>query len=70
MTSRKSPLETASAAILDALDALGRIDPIPSHPVARAALYKVREGLLTAASNIDLTQIAMEPRTTCVESPP
>lgn len=60
MTFRKSPMEAALDAILDTLDALGRIDPTPSHPVARAALYKVREGLLTAASNIDLAQIALE----------
>lgn len=60
MTFRKSPMETASEAIMDALDALGRADPTPSHPVARAALYKVREGLFTASSNIDLAQIALE----------
>lgn len=58
MTSRKSPLETAENAILAAEAALNKVQHYPAHPVAKMALQRAREALLTASSAVHLAQLA------------
>ena len=58
MTAPNSPLETAENAILDAAAALAEVHPDPSHPIARTALRRAREALLTASNSLHLAQLA------------
>lgn len=58
MTPRPDPLKSVENAILDAAAALADVHPDPKHPVARTALQRAREALLTASNSLHLARIA------------
>lgn len=60
MTAPNSPLQTAENAILDAAEALAEVHPDPSNPIARTALRRACEALLTASNSLHLAQLATE----------
>lgn len=57
-TPSKFPLESAENAVLDALSALDDVHPDPAHPIARTALKRTRDALVTASNSLHLAKIA------------